>query len=81
MRSSGFLDLKSLMALSQTCKAHALDELSLIIFIENEMTRNHGVQTMEEAIAFWRKVRQRDEFECLGRLHCILPPSPVTSSP
>ena len=40
------------MALSHTCKAHALDELSLILWIENEVTRNHGVQTMEEAIAF-----------------------------
>ena len=56
MQSSGFLDLKSLMALNQTCKAYAIDELSLILLIENEITRYHGVQTMEEAIDFWQEV-------------------------
>ncbi len=56
LQSSGFLDLESLIALSETCKANAFDELSLIQLIENEITRNHGVQTMEEAIAFWRNV-------------------------
>ena len=59
VQSSGFLDLQSLMALGQTCKAHALDELSLIMFIENELTRNHRVQTMEEAIALLRKAYDR----------------------
>ena len=53
LQSSGFLDLKSLMALGQTCKANMIDELSLILLIENEITRQHGVKTMEEAIDFW----------------------------
>ena len=44
------------MALSQTAKSNAFDELSLIQLIENEITRDHGVQTMEEALAFWRYV-------------------------
>ena len=56
MQSSGFLDLKSLMALGLTCKANMYDELSLIVLIENEITRDHGASTMEEAIAFWRTV-------------------------
>ena len=56
LQSSGFLDLKSLIALSQACKANALDELSLIVLIENEITRNHGVKTMKEAIEYWRNV-------------------------
>ncbi len=56
MQSSGFLDLKSLMALGQTCKAHALDEQSLILLIEHEATRYHGVETMDEVIEFWRKI-------------------------
>ncbi len=60
LQSSGFLDLKSLMALSQTCKSNALDELSLIQLIENEMTRKHGVVTMQEAIDFWTKVSSRE---------------------
>ncbi len=61
LQSSGFLDLESLMALGQTCKAHAFDELSLIQLIENELTRNrHGVQSMEEAIELWRKVCRGD---------------------
>ena len=63
VQSSGFLDLRSLMALSQTCKAHALDELSLILLIENEMTRNHKCHTMEEAIAFWRMVCEYDDYQ------------------
>ena len=54
VQSSGFLDLRSLMALSQTCKAHALDELSLIQSIEHELTRDHKCRTMEEAIDFWK---------------------------
>ena len=37
VQSSGFLDLKSLVALGRTCKSNALDELSLIPLIENEM--------------------------------------------
>ncbi len=45
LQSSGFLDLKSLIALSQTAKAHAFDELSLIMLIENEITRHHNVHT------------------------------------
>ncbi len=56
VQSSGFLDLKSLMALNRTCKANMIDELSLILLIENEITRYHGVKTMEEAIDFWRKI-------------------------
>ncbi len=56
MQSSGFLDLKSLMALNRTCKANAFDELSLIMLIENEITRHHGVKTMEEATVFWREI-------------------------
>ncbi len=66
LQSSGFLDLKSLMALSRTCKAHALDEQSLIQLIENEATRTHVhggsssvevvVKTMDEAIDFWRNI-------------------------
>ncbi len=56
LQSSGFLDLKSLMALNRTCKAHAIDELSFMLLIENEITRNHGVKTVEEAIDFWRLV-------------------------
>ena len=54
LQSSGFLDLTSLMALSRTCKANAFDELSLIQWIENEMTHYHSVRTMEEAITFCR---------------------------
>ncbi len=56
LQSSGFLDLKSLMSLSRTAKAHALDELSLILLIENELTRHHQVSTTEEAIDLWKKV-------------------------
>ena len=56
LQSSGFLDLPSLMSLSRTCKAHALDELSLIQLIENEITRNHKCHTMEEAIYLLRRV-------------------------
>ena len=59
LQSSGFLDLQSLMALSRTCKAHALDELSLILLIENEITRHHQVSTLEEAIHFLRGVYKR----------------------
>ncbi len=58
LQSSGFLDLKSLMSLSRTAKAHVLDELSLIQLIENEITRNHGVKTMEQAIVFWRELQE-----------------------
>ena len=56
MQSSGFLDLKSLMALSGTCKAHAFDELSIIQLIENEITRYHGAKTVGEAIDFLKKL-------------------------
>ncbi len=56
VQSSGLLDLKSLMALNRTCKTNMIDELSLILLIENEITRNHGVETMEEAIEFWQEV-------------------------
>ena len=59
LQSSGFLDLKSLMALNRTCKANMIDEQSLILLIENELTRNHGVQTMEKALDFWRKMCHR----------------------
>ncbi len=59
LQSSGFLDLKSLIALNLTCKAHAFDELSLIQLIENEITRYHGVRTRAEAIAFLRVVHRR----------------------
>ncbi len=57
LQSSGFLDLKSLMALGQTCKDNLIDELSLIVLIENEITRDHKVQTKEDAIALWQRVR------------------------
>ncbi len=60
LQSSGFLDLKSLVALSQTAKAHAMDEQSLILLIENELTRSHEVQTMDEALDFLRQVFTRD---------------------
>ncbi len=43
LQSSGFLHLKSLISLSQTCKSNALDELSLILYIENDITRYHKV--------------------------------------
>ncbi len=56
LQSSGFLDLKSLMALGLTCKAHAFDELSLIQLIENEITRNHQVSSLEEAIDFLKRL-------------------------
>ena len=56
LQSSGFLDLQSLMALSKTCKAHELDELSLILLLENEVTLHHQVKTVPEALAFWRKL-------------------------
>ncbi len=56
LQSSGFLDLKSLMALRITCKAHAYDELSLIQLTESELSRNRRIHTIEEAIALWRKV-------------------------
>ncbi len=59
LQSSGFLDLQSLMALSRTCRASMIDELSLTVFIENEVSRYHGVRTMEEAIAFCRMVYRR----------------------
>ncbi len=61
LQSSGFLDLKSLMALSQTAKSNALDELSLLLLIEHEICTQHssqGVRTMEEAICFLREVYQ-----------------------
>ncbi len=59
LQSSGFLDLMSLMSLSQTCKANALDELSLILLIENDLTLCHKVETMEEAIAFLKEVYRK----------------------
>ncbi len=58
LQSSGFLDLKSLMALNRTCKANMIDELGLILLVENEITRKHGIQAMKEAIDFWRLVRK-----------------------
>ncbi len=63
LQSSGFLDLQSLSALSQTCKANMIDELSLIFLIENEITRYHGVKTMEEAIDFWKRVCRDHELK------------------
>ncbi len=56
LQSSGFLDLKSLIALSQTAKENVCDELSLVVLIENEITLYHGVQTKEEAITFLKVV-------------------------
>ena len=57
LQSSGFLTLKSLMSLHLTCKANAFDELSLILLIENELTRHHRhVKTVNEAIDFWKRV-------------------------
>ena len=62
LQSSGFLDLKSLLALSQTAQAHAYDELSLIQWIENEITRFHGAHSVEEAITFLKKVFCKDDW-------------------
>ncbi len=45
---------KVLMALNRTCKANVIDELSLILLIESEITRSRGVDTKEEAIVFCR---------------------------
>ncbi len=59
MQSSGFLDMKSLIALSRTAKAHAFDELSITLLIEREITRNHKCDSIEEAIDFWRKVHRK----------------------
>ncbi len=56
LQSSGFLDLKSLVALGQTAKSNVLDELSFIIFIESELTRHHNIKTMKEAITLLEKV-------------------------
>ncbi len=36
-----------------------IDELSLILLIENELTRGHSVQTVEEAMALWKNVYSR----------------------
>ncbi len=58
LQSSGFLDLKTLIALSRTCKANGYDERSLILLIDNEITRDHEVRTRGEAIAFWRDVQR-----------------------
>ncbi len=63
LQSSGFLDLKSLMALSRTCKANMIDEQSLTLFIESEITRQHGVDTMEEAIDFLRNIYRWSSFK------------------
>ena len=41
LQSSGFLDLKSLMALGRTAKSNAFDELSLIRLIEHELTTHN----------------------------------------
>ncbi len=88
LQSSGFLNLKSLMALGQTCKANAFDELSLILLIENEITRHHGVKTMQEAIAFWRKVNDEKEYPLFrpwlerdgstAELYCTMLPVQIT---
>ncbi len=56
MQSSGFLDLKSLMTLSQTCKSNAYDTQSLILLIENEISGEYHIETVEEVIACWREV-------------------------
>ncbi len=56
MQSSGFLDLKSLMTLSQTCKSNAYDAHSLILLIENEVSGEYQIVTVEEVIACWREV-------------------------
>ncbi len=60
------------MALGQTCQANMIDELSLILLIENEMTRDHGVKTKEDAIAFWNFVRSDYSLltEWLDRDYC-----------
>ncbi len=50
LQSSGFLDLKSLIALSETAKGNHYDERSLILLIENEVTRNHRATTVRDAI-------------------------------
>ncbi len=59
LQSSGFLDMKSLTALSQTCQSNAYDELSLIQLIENELTRNHQVDTIGEALVFWKDANRK----------------------
>ncbi len=59
MQSSGFLDLKSLMSLSRTCKAHAYDGLSLIMFIENELTRCHKCHTTQEALDYLKSLYEK----------------------
>ncbi len=63
LQSSCLLDLSSLMALGQTCKANTIDEQSIILLIENEITRHHGVKTMQQAIDFWRKVFRDDRLK------------------
>ncbi len=56
------------MAQSQTCKAHAIDELSLIMLIENEVTKKHKCHTMEEAIASWKTLYRHPSLKSgLGR--------------
>ena len=67
LQSSGFLDLPSLMALSRTCKAHALDELSLLLWIENEVTRTPKCYTMEEIIYFLRELYRGESPSWLKR--------------
>ncbi len=58
LQSSGFLDLRSLISLSRTCKTNAFDVLSLILLIENEITRFDlgRVETVEAAIDFLRNI-------------------------
>ncbi len=58
LQSSGFLDLRSLMRLGQTCKSNALDELSLIQLIEHEITVRHRVSSMEAAMTSLKKIHQ-----------------------
>ncbi len=83
LQSSGFLDLKDLMTLKRTAKAHAFDEQSLIQLIENEVTRDHNCHTVEEAIAFckttWRQpwfkgwlYRSTSSVATPGQLVCAL---------
>ncbi len=55
LQNSGFLDMKSLIALSRTSKEHTIDESSIILLIENELSRNHGATTFHEAMSYyWR---------------------------
>lgn len=59
LQSSGFLDLRSLMALNRTAKVNALDRSSLILFIEHEITTYYHIRDREHPLTLLKYIYSR----------------------